>query len=205
MEPWHESISDALKVLTGEKLTETGYPTYEIESGKDEENPLATINATEPRVLTLLMPTGGRLQVTDAVSMRGRLVGGCLDCLVNLLGTRFDRTAEFVERYKDDGVLWFIEACDLNVFSIRRALWQMKEAGWFKYASGVLVGRPLNGEEMFGLDHIRAFAEPLAELGVPVVIDTDIGHVSPMMPVISGAVGEYTAEGQEQRLVMKLV
>ena len=26
----------------------------------------------------------------------------------------------------------FFESCDLNVFSIRRAMWQMDNAGWFE-------------------------------------------------------------------------
>lgn len=56
-----------------------------------------------------------------------------MDCLVNLLGTRFDHVKEFQERYKEDGFLWFLEACDLHVMSIRRAIWQMKEAGWFSH------------------------------------------------------------------------
>ena len=42
-------------------------------------------------------------------------------------------TKDFIERYKEDGILWFLEACDLNVFSIRRAMWQMEQAGWFEH------------------------------------------------------------------------
>ena len=49
------------------------------------------------------------------------MIGGCMDCLVNLIGTKFDRVGEFLERYKDDGFIWFLESCDLNVMSIRRA------------------------------------------------------------------------------------
>lgn len=52
--------------------------------------------------------------------MEGRLLGGCLDCLVNLVGTGYDKVAAFVEKYKEDGIIWFLESCDLNVFSIAR-------------------------------------------------------------------------------------
>ena len=48
------------------------------------------------------------------------LVGGCMDCLVNLTGTSFDKVKEFNERYAADGIIWFLESCDLNVFAIRR-------------------------------------------------------------------------------------
>ena len=36
------------------------------------------------------------------------------------------------ERYADDGIIWFLESCDLNVFAIRRAMWQMDNAGWLR-------------------------------------------------------------------------
>ena len=37
--------------------------------------------------------------------------------LINLLGTSFDHVREFNERYSDDGIIWFLEACDLNAVS----------------------------------------------------------------------------------------
>ena len=45
-----------------------------------------------------------------------------MDCLINLLGTSFDHVREFNERYSDDGIIWFLEACDLNVMGMRRAM-----------------------------------------------------------------------------------
>ena len=80
-----------------------------------------------------------------------------MDCLVNLTGTRFDKTKDFIERYKEDGIIWFLEACDLNVFSIRRAMWQMEQAGWFEHVKAFLIGRPLCfGQDMMGLDPYQA-------------------------------------------------
>ena len=111
-----------------------------------------------------------------------------MDCLVNLLGTSFDRVTDFNTRYAEDGFIWFLESCDLNIMSIRRAIWQMKNAGWFSHVKGFLIGRPLCfGEEMFGIDHYEAVLALLAEYDVPVIMDLDIGHLSPMMPVICGA------------------
>ena len=117
-----------------------------------------------------------------------------MDCLVTLLGTEYDKTKEFAERYKEDGIIWFLEACDLNIMSIRRAIWQMKNAGWFSYVKGFLIGRPLcYGEEMFGIDQYRAVTDLLADYQVPILMDLDIGHLSPMMPVVSGALAEINA------------
>ena len=118
-----------------------------------------------------------------------------MDCLVNLLGTKFDRVQEFCEKYAGDGFVWFLESCDLNVMAIRRAVWQMKEAGWFTHVKGFLIGRPLcYGEEAFGIDQYRAVTDLLAEYQVPVIMDLDIGHLSPMMPVVTGAMADIRAE-----------
>ena len=104
---------------------------------------------------------------------------------------KYDKVQEFTERYKEDGIIWFIEACDLNVFAIRRAMWQMEEAGWFQYVKGFLIGRPLCfGQEMMGLDQYQAVLAVAGEKNVPVIMDMDLGHLAPMMPIVTGSLAE---------------
>ena len=72
---------------------------------------------------------------------------------------------------------------------------------------GFLIGRPLAGaQELFGLDHIHAVTDLLAEYQVPVLLDVDLGHVPPMMPVIVGSMAQvtYRPAGDDFRLEMKL-
>ncbi|MBP5461272.1 MAG: LD-carboxypeptidase, partial [Lachnospiraceae bacterium] len=96
---------------------------------------------------------------------------------------------------KEEGIVWVLEACDLNVFGIRRALWQLREAGWFANAKGFLIGRPLcYCQEMMGLDHYHAVLDILGELGVPIVMDADIGHLPPHMPLLMGSYASVTAD-----------
>ena len=106
--------------------------------------------------------------------------------------------AEFNEKYKEDGIIWFLEACDLNVMGIRRTLWQLAHAGWFEYVKGFLIGRPFCfGEEFLGLDQYRAVTGILGVYNVPVIMDMDIGHLPPMMPLITGVNVHVTARGNE--------
>ncbi len=212
MEPWHASLRDAMDLLTGKHLTVHGYPKWERESLKDEENPLAPYHVTEKRVLRCY-PGGqdgldGDLlsgEEIGEVSFQGRLLGGCMDCLVNLLGTRYDRTTRFLEKYRRDGIIWFLESCDLNVFGIRRAMWQMEHAGWFRYVKGFLIGRPLCfGQELMGLDAYGAVLEVAARKNVPVILDVDLGHLPPMMPLIVGSVGKVSVKGNEISVRMQL-
>ena len=188
MEPWDKSLKDTYDLLCGRKNSVNGYELWEKESLKDKEHPLVPYNLTEKTVIR---------SFPDApVQFEGRLVGGCMDCLVNLLGTKFDDVKGFNERYKEDGIIWFMESCELNVMAIRRAIWQMKNAGWFEHVKGFLIGRPmLFGQDMFGCDQYQAVMDLLREYHVPVIMDLDIGHLAPMMPMVSGAYAKVDVKG----------
>lgn len=204
MNPWHSSLNDSFNLLTGKSFTVRSYGMYERESLKDEEHPYVPYNLTENSDIRAYLNFDSDSINTADLTLSGRMIGGCMDCLVNLLGTRFDRVSEFCEKYKNDGIVWFLEACDLNVFSIRRAMWQMKEAGWFNYVKGFIFGRPANGEGFFNLDHREAVLSTARQLGVPVILDADIGHVSPMMPLISGSIGDICFSNGKLSIDMRL-
>lgn len=190
MEPWHESIQDTWNLLCGEIDTVHGYDLWEREGIKDEEHPLLPYNLTEPVVIK-------KFPDKD-VEIEGRLIGGCMDILQMYPGTPYDKVKAFNEKYKEDGFIWFLEACDLNLMSIRRALWQMKQAGWFEHLKGFLIGRPLMyGEEAFGIDQYRAVTDVLSEYNVPIIMDLDIGHLPPSMPIICGSTAKVVVEGND--------
>lgn len=233
MEPWHKSLEDAMDLLRGRRLAFDGYDRWEKESLKDGEHPLLPYNVTEKSVIRYALPDGrtnveslskvqdgtgvyakehaiekdgpDTMNAAPQIELRGRLLGGCMDCLVNLLGTKYDKVTEFTERYRDDGILWFLESCDLNVMSVRRAMWQMEHAGWFKYCSGFLIGRPLcHGQEMMGLDQYGAVYETIRKYNVPVLMDIDIGHLSPMMPLVCGSMARVVSDGTRYSVEMMM-
>ena len=203
MEPWHPSLEDAMELLEGKRNTVESYGMWEQESGKSEENPLSPYNCTQKLNLKAFLPGEKEMEEVQQVSMKGRLLGGCMDCLVNLLGTKFDRVRDFAEKYKEDGIIWFLESCDLNVFAIRRAMWQMEQAGWFQYAKGFLIGRPYcHGQEMMGLDQYQAVLPTVWRHKVPVIMDADLGHLPPMMPLVTGSMAELDMD--EGRLKIEM-
>ncbi|MCR5587743.1 MAG: LD-carboxypeptidase [Lachnospiraceae bacterium] len=190
---WHQSQKDSFDILTGKKLRVSNYDAWEIESLKDENNPLEPYNLTEAPCMCV--------NDTSVSNIRGRLVGGCLDCLEKLCGTKFDNMNEFSSKYKDDGIIFFLESCDLSVFDMRRAIWHLKHAGWFKYVKGFLIGRPMHfNEPMFGLDRHEAVLANLKEFNVPVLMDLDFGHLPPAMPLISGAIADIKWDNSENSI-----
>ena len=203
----HECVDDAFNVLCGKKLSVSNYDKwYKEKYGPDvtsEDQPdidperevYVNKNGDEFDVLPYRQFIYEGSKPADEASFSGRLIGGCMDCLVNLTGTKFDKVSDFSERYKDDGIIWFLESCDLSVMAIRRALWQMENAGWFEKVKGFLIGRPLRFDDKFGVfDHYDAVTGILGKYNVPIIMDIDIGHQFPQMPIISGACADITAE-----------
>lgn len=212
MEPWHESLHDAFDILQGiDPLTQTKSDTYtvstyglwELESLKDSEHPLVPYNTTEA---VDIKAYDSNLNPTDSLNLEGRMLVGCLDCVTNLVGTRFDKVQEFSS--SNDGILWCLEACEVDPIGIRRSLWQMAEAGWFEGARGFVFGRPyLYQSEAFGINQVDAVLTALDELeiNVPVVLNADIGHLPPQMPLISGSWGNLSVNGAEVVVEMSLI
>ena len=136
------------------------------------------------------------------IVMDGKKVCGIL----TEMSAQFDYVNQFNEKYKEDGIIWFLECCDLNVMGIRRAMWQMKNAGWFQHVKGFLIGRPCCiGEEMMGLDHYRAVTDILKDFEVPIIMDMDIGHRPPMMPLVCGSMAEVCVKGNDVTIDMKYI
>ncbi len=216
-----ESLKDEEHPYEPYNLTETSVIKYILPDGRTNVDSIAAEKACEKSICDFMSeinrPDGSipncrstakekQLSGTNVIDFSGRLLGGCVDCLVNLTGTKYDKVTEFAERYKEDGILWFLEACDLNLMSIRRAMWQMEHAGWFRYCKGFLIGRPRIGmdSEEFGIDRYQAVYEMLRQYRVPVMMDLDIGHLPPMMPLVCGSMARVVSDGRTYSVEMEL-
>lgn len=189
--PWHQSVTDALDLLTGKNLNVRNYPKWELEQIKADADPYIPYNCTE----SFSMKLEGSAAAPQSADFSGRLLGGCLDCLQLLCGTRFDKVKDFEKRYEKDGIIWFLEACELTSIAVRRSLWALKEAGWFDTAKGFIFGRPyLYNDDSFGLTQDQAVTDALGDLGVPILLNTDMGHLPPRMPLIAGALAQVKAQ-----------
>ena len=195
---WYDNIRQCYNLLTGEDLIVKGYEKYQGKwTAYQEKHPLASYHLTQEKILTCIP--------NDNLSLSGRLLGGCLDILILLCGTKYDKVKEFNEKYHEDGVVWFLEACDLTSLSYRRALFQLKEAGWFNCANGFIIGRPARAfnDEAFGINRLNAL-DILKDLNVPIVADCDLGHINPSMPLITGSFAEVTVKDNNIEIAMKL-
>lgn len=111
-----------------------------------------------------------------------------------LIGTKYDGTEQFIEKYKDDGIVWVLESFNMEDVVLITHLWQMKEKGYFKNATGFVFGRPLMYNTWIEQPYKDAVMSVLGDLNVPIIFDSDIGHKGPQFSVIMGAKAKVTKQ-----------
>ena len=139
----------------------------------------------------------------DEITIKGRLIGGCLDCIDKLIGSEFDYTKQFIERYKDDGIVYYFDIFAMTPLSVYLTLLQMHNAGYFKYCKGVLIGRiAIPNIENKKFDYIKAIDKAMGK--IPHIMEMDIGHSSPRMTLINGGLIEVNYSKGKGSIKQKL-
>lgn len=187
MEPLHKSLTDSLEIEKGNEIVQESFDMFEKEWDLDNLDPKATYNLTEKVEWKNVLGE-------NKIVMQGRSIGGCLDCIKNYIGTKYDKVEDYIKRHREDGIIWFLEAFETNTAELQRTLWQMKSAGYFNHCNGIIFGRPLFIREDYETTFNDAVKIALKDLNIPVICDADIGHVSPQMAIVNGAILKITSE-----------
>lgn len=170
----------ALEYLKGNILKQDSYDLYEVNrDGRIDGN----YNLEEKVNWKTL---------NGPVDIKGRLIGGCIDCLKYLPGTKYDYTKDFINRYKDDKIIWYFDVFSQTAEDFYLTLFQLKESGWFKNVCGVIVGRVLFPNQYTSMTYEKALKDIFGN--IPIIMDADIGHVAPKMTLINGSIVEIKFE-----------
>lgn len=180
MRPWHKSLAENIEILKGNLIEQTSFDKYE--SGH-----VTYINGDEEYALDTPVKWE-TIDNAEQLEFEGRIIGGCIDILTELFGTTFDKTQEFIEKYKNDGIIWYFDNCELTCESLIRTLWKFKNKNWFKYIRGIIFGRSATDSSYYDISFREAVEYSLRDLNIPIIINADIGHVSPRMTIINGAI-----------------
>ena len=124
----------------------------------------------------------------DELDVSGRCIGGCIDSIKDIIGTPLVPMDDFLERYKDDGTIFFFDNFSMSAENFYRTLLQMRYAGWFRYTQAVLIGRVCFPSSETGMTYREALDLALTDADIPYISEVDIGHTLPCMPIISGAI-----------------
>lgn len=126
---------------------------------------------------------------TEPVSVSGRLIGGCLDTIAWLAGSKFGDVPTFVQEAGNRGAILYLENVEMAPPALVRALLSIRRHRWLDGLSGLLVGRnsgpaPASPDD---LSYTEALVATLGDLAYPVLYDLDIGHQPPQFTLINGA------------------
>ena len=196
MKNWHKSIYDNINLLEGNINELNSYDYYE----NDYHNYITGLEEFS-KDLPVSWKTINGMNAT----MSGRIIGGCLDVILSLIGTKYDNTLEFIEKYKEDGTIWYFDNYGLLSEQIINAMWQLENAGYFKYTKGIIFGRSNTEESYYGITIKDALTRSLSHLNIPVIYDADIGHKHPEMSIINGSIAIIKCTNNKGTIIQKLI
>ncbi|MGE7988107.1 S66 family peptidase [Lysinibacillus fusiformis] len=144
-----------------------------------------------PYVFNFTEKTKWQSTAVERVKIQGRLLGGCIDTIRHLIGTKFGDVQSFQGAHiQGESIIWYFENCELSTTDLRRSLVQMKLAGWFNNCSGILFGRSAANTSVGNYTIEDVYQELSKELQIPIIYDIDCGHMPPQMTLINGAYAE---------------
>ncbi len=148
------------------------------------------------------------LDVPDDLDVTGRLIGGCIETLSNLAGTRYFDPAPIAAQ--GEGLIVYLEAAEHEAAYICRNLHGMRLAGVFDNADAVLIGRTYAPDSP-GFTQHDAVRDALGDLDIPILADVECGHWAPYMPLVNGALarvqhvlGDASGQGAVRRVTQYL-
>lgn len=175
-ESLHESQLNNIKILKGELISQKSYDYFESLSEKGTER------------YNLSTKTSWKIIGKKKSKLNGRIIGGCLDCLLDIVGTKFDYTNKFIDKYSNNKIIWYFDVSDLTNEDILRGIWQLRNAGWFKNTIAVMFGRLKYEVSYTGIKLSEAISRALNNDEICVITDIDLGHTNPKFTIINGAI-----------------
>lgn len=187
-----EPLPDYLKIhsdfLEGSSIIQYSYPYHVSDPFAD------TFNMSE---ITELCSN------KDKFHVQGRCIGGCIDVLKDLIGTKFDHIRQFIEKYREDGIIWYFDNFCLSAETLYRTFLQFYYAGWFENTKAVLIGRTAIPSSETGMTYEEAVTTAFKD--IPFIFNSDIGHVPPTWIMINGSVMSLDFENKNANISFQLI
>lgn len=188
---------DVLSTKSGDEISQVSSAYYQ--KSWDHTDP-------SPVVFHLTETTEWKMIATNAVKIRGRLLGGCIDVIHHLAGTPYGNIQAFREQYiPNEPVIWFLENCEMSIAELKRSMTQMKYAGWFENCAGILFGRSSANHSTEGYTAEKMYRDLENELGIPIIYDVDCGHLPPQIIFVNGAYAEVEFHNGKGKVTQKFI
>lgn len=186
-----------LEILKGNIIPQDSMPLYE-DTWAEAITGLEDYNLTEKVCWKTLD--------NKPAEIKGRIIGGCMDIIAELAGTKYDGAKDFINKYQKDGIIWYFDNCELSMEEVIRTLWHFNEMGYFKFAKGIVFGRFGQNTSCLGYDVKTCLKDSvLNKLNVPIIYDADISHKSPSLTIINGSYATIKVKSPKGTITQELI
>lgn len=175
----HESLFNIFKCVNDNVIIENSFKMYEKNKINDRINYILDCKVKYDSLYH------------NEIVIKGRIIGGCLEAITEILGTKYDYVEKFCNSF-EEGIIWYLDIYDSNPLELYRNLWQMKESNWFSNINGILIGRTNSIKKIGDFSYLDSLHRIFDDMNIPVIIDVDIGHVMPQFSIINGSLGTFT-------------
>lgn len=135
-------------------------------------------------------------KLNRAGSTSGRIVGGNLAVLAQLIRTPFD--------VFDKDTILFIEDISEPIYKVERILYQLKLAGILRNLKGLIIGQFTEWSPDANYNNMNdMISDMIAQYSYPVVFDAPIGHVEHNIPIIENAVIDLSVSKDGIKITFK--
>lgn len=193
--PLHLFQANALEIISGNIVEQESFDMW------DSERDWRNVNMNTPVSWDLYLPNQDAPSLSEQ-EFKGRLIGGCTDVICKLIGTPYDGTKDFLDRYKKDGFIWYLDTYEMSPNLLYLTMLQMKAAGFFTNAKIIIFGRPMYTANALDEEYIELLK--MAFNNIPFIWGADIGHTKPVMTIINGSIGTVTCNNKRAKLCMEL-
>jgi len=185
----HPYLENNLEIIQGNLIPQTSFDFYQT-----TEDFIHDIDEFKGKVEWILSQ--------EVINVTGRCIGGCLEVLQNLFNTPYDGTLDFIDKYQNDGIIWYFDVFNMSAETFYLTLLKMKYMNYFKHTKAIIVGRVCFENSDTGMTYVDALEQ--AQLNIPYIFNADIGHVSPKMTMINGAIMTLHAKDNKGTITFSL-
>lgn len=183
----HRTTTDAFDLIQGKPVIQESYEFYEKE--RDFETGECKMDE----------PVYWELYNAESLDIKGRLLGGCMDVISNMIGTPYDCTIDFIKRYED--MIWYFDVFSYGAEELYLLMLQMKHCGYFTKTKAVVFGRIL----LKGNSEDDRYVELLKQcFDIPFIMNADIGHVRPAMTLVTGAIARIECANGKGKIAFEM-
>ena len=133
----------------------------------------------------------------------GVIIGGCLDIIRFLLGTSYDGTKKFINKYKDKKIIWYFDIFAMGSVDVYITLLQMKDMGYFKYSDTFIFSDVLFPNIECMMEYADGYKKALGDKNI--IVNANIGHKEPRFTILNGSLATVSYKDNELVLEQELM